>query len=289
VLFLVIMVWLVLRDQNAKMNYIKLLTVSSILFTNGMLFAQDSITLNKDLPIVTNRPGFSESAQAVYKGGFQIEAGLSYDKSPVTYDPSFSIHRLTVPNLGLLYGVSKNVELRVFGNMYGTKYDKTIEDGYQFEFNDLSFGSKINLTTQKGWRPQLAILINQGVPVKSADKTWDSKALLAWNYTITSKFGIAGNIWYDLKYNFDAVPSTWSQGYLGYTVSLNYNVTSEFGVFGEWYSEKKLVKDGEYTSIVDGGFWYLIHPKFQVDLQGGYGMSDENYFVTVGLSYLLLK
>ena len=271
------------------MHYTKLLTIIAVTLFTGTVSAQDSTQVNSDLPIVTNRPGYTEAAQAVYKGGFQIEAGFTYDKTPVTYDPSASIHTLTIPNLGLLYGVSRNVEIRVFGNIYGTKYDNNTEEGYELDFNDLSIGSKINLTKQKGWRPQLALLLNQGIPTDALAKTWDSKALLAWNYGVSAKFGIAGNIWYNIKYSFDAVPDTWTQDYLGYTISLNYNISPGLGVFGEWYSERLLANYGSYTSIVDGGFWCLINPKFQVDLQGGYGMSDENYFLTAGLSYLILK
>lgn len=261
--------------------YIFIQAISSV-------YSQDSTST---VSMITNRPGATEASTAVYKGGFQMEMGLEYGKVPNWKGNTEHSEYLFLPNFGFQYGVSKNVELRIFATNYATR--SNVNGGYtQFVFNlsNVYVGTKINLLRSKGVIPELALLINQGMPTNPADvrKQWPTTALIAWSYSLPSNFGLSGNLGYinqkevfDQNITFD---HSWS-----YTLNLGYVIQDNVGIFAEIFGEDNMNDNTKVPLNLDGGAWYRFNPKFQIDASAGYGFEVGSYYINAGFSLLIMK
>lgn len=261
--------------------------------TSLISVAQDSIgTIEEVVPLITNRPGLTEASRAVYKGGFQLEMGLEYGKTPTSKGSSEYSDYILLPNIGFLYGVSNNVELRVFGNNQGSRNNHTCgQQKYDYSVDNVFVGTKINLLKSKGWIPELALVINQGIPTDGSSdlKSWASTGLLAWSYSLPSNFALSGNLGYtNEKITQENVDMKYQHGLL-YTLNLGYAIKSNIGTYVELNGSDLLYQGNSFPINVDGGFWYRVNPHLQVDALAGYGFEVENYFVNIGMSWLLLK
>jgi hypothetical protein len=255
--------------------------------------AQDTNQVKSELQMVTNRPGFTEAAKAVYKSGFQIETGFQFSKSPNSKNSDSYTNNFLLPNLGLLYGVSKNVEIRAFIDY---QYSKNVVDSslegmeYYKELSGFYLGSKINLTNQDGYLPEMAVLITQGIPTSSINaKVWSTKALLAWSYSLPKNFGLSGNLTYAREYVFEESVSLANPDVLGYTFNLGYSINYAFGCYAELFGNNNLGIGESLDVNITGGFWHRLNNNFQVDLIGGYDFETGGYLVNAGFSLLLIK
>jgi hypothetical protein len=260
-----------------------------------MLFSQDSTKVipleTEEVSMITNRPGATESSTAVFKGGFQTEIGFEYGKIPEWKGSTEHIEYLFLPSFGFLYGVSENVELRVFSTNYATR--SNVNGGYTklvFNLSTIYVGSKINLFKENRFVPNAALLINQGVPSNYVDvrRQWPTSAIFAWSYTLPANFGLSGNLGYinhkEVFQNDITFDHSWS-----YTLNLGYSIKDDLGVFAEIFGEGKMNDNGETPLNIDGGVWYRINKKLQVDASASYGFEVENYYLNMGFSWLLIK
>tara|TARA_R110002050_G_scaffold300621_1_gene471014 strand:+ start:44459 stop:45292 length:834 start_codon:yes stop_codon:yes gene_type:complete len=268
-----------------------------LFFVTVSVYAQDSThTESKISPIkmITNRPGFTEASRAVFKKGFQIETGFQYSKSPFSKGSSEYSANILFPNLGLIYGVSENVEVRVFGNYEGNRVSYGASPStYSYGLEGLTLGTKINLTKRNGFLPEMALLINQGVPTSASTASftpiWSTQALLAWSYSLPYKFSLSGNLSYAVRYEFDEISTLAHPNSLGYTINVGYTITPQLGTYMELYGQNALGAGKVFDMNAAGGFKYRINPKFQVDLIGGYGFETGSTLVNAGFSWLIIK
>ena len=264
-----------------------------IFLSTGFLpvFAQDSTSTASDASMITNRPGFTEASRAVFKSGFQIESGFQYKKSPDYKGSESYSEGLFIPNLGLLYGVSKNVEIRIFGNLDGTRYHSSVwTSDYSYSLTGLVVGAKINLTQAKGALPEMALLLTEGFPTNNIGiQTWSTSALLAWSYSLPANFGLSGNLGYTLEYQFEDNMSLTNPSYFNYTVNLGYSIKENLGTYVEFYGASNIGDGTGISTSMTGGLWYRFNPKLQVDLLGGYGFDAGSYLFNVGFSWLILN
>jgi len=281
-------------EKRINMTIKIILTIGFLLFISEMSFSQDSATVTTGeikIKMITNRPGFTEASRAVFHKGFQIETGFQYSKIPKIKGSSEYSSNLLVPNLGLLYGISKNVEIRGFINYEGNKFISTgLESGYAYDFNSLILGAKINLTDAKGAIPEMALVLQQVFPTSSPDfEKWSSVAMLAWSYGLPANFGLSGNIIYTLDFGTGNHAPISNPHNLGYTLNLGYSITEKLGTYAELYGNNTFGNGDKLNVNLTGGFMYRINPKFQVDLIGGYGFETGSTLVNVGFSWLILK
>lgn len=261
-------------------------------------FAQDSISnqavqTSTAFNMITNRPGFTEASRAVYKSGFQIETALHYEQLPHFKNSENYSQLMFLPTLGLLYGVSKNVELRMFFNNQSLK--TSVDKNAQYSFSGLTFGSKINVLNANGWVPEMAILVTQGVPTTShkIDQVFSTGVLVAFGYSLTNNLGLSGNLGYAIDYGLNK-EITQNQvlshpHHLNYTCNLAYSFDNNVGVFVELSSANTLGNGVGYYQNYEGGAWYRVNPKFQIDINGGYGSELGSYFVEAGMSLLIIR
>lgn len=230
-------------------------------------------------PMVTNRPGVSESSKAVYKGGIQVETGIMNSNL-------YGVYNLQMPNLGLLYGLSNRVELRLFTTANFNSFNRDNLDVYA--------GVKVNIFDQKKLRPELAFVFNQEVPHIIFNKprarfySWKSNFILAWSHTLSKRLNIAGNLKYVLIADILRGETTTLEQ-LGYTFNSGYKLKKNLGVFLEVYGNKITLKEVPMLHYMDGGVWYRVDPTFQIDVQAGFSMNSDYYFFMVGFSKLILS
>ena len=271
---------------------------------SGQLLGQDTTAANssniqmsevelikENISMITNRPGATEASRAVYHKGFQMEIGFEYGNVPERKGSDKHSQYLYLPQFNLQYGVSKNVELRVASTNYAVR--EQINNGYtQFNYNldNIVVGAKINLLDAEKWKPELALLITQSFPSNTSDyrRYWPTTFLFAWAYSLPKNFSLSGNLAYiNEKLSYDKtidVSHGWS-----YTVNAGYGIKHNLGVFAEVFGSDSSADDTAVSLTLDGGIWYRINPKFQIDGSAGYGFDVGSNYFNVGLSYLFLK
>lgn len=270
----------------------KIMTLSFLIGAIFTINGQELTTIsNNDLQMVTNRPGATESSLAVYKGGFQIEAGLEYGKVPFDKNRESYTNYLYLPNVGIQYGISKNIELRVFTTHLLSKYTMNEQStSFESSLNEINVGAKINLVKSKGWVPEMALLVNQGIPTTRNDSTkqWPTKAVLAWSHSLPANWGVSGNLGYTNQKQSIHNNINYSHA-LSYTLNLGYAIKDNLGVFAEAFGEEVIDSNNGFPLNIDGGAWYRFSNKFQIDGSLGYGLNQESYYLNIGMSWLVLK
>ncbi|MFT6827208.1 MAG: hypothetical protein ACI9Z3_000629 [Roseivirga sp.] len=240
---------------------LKIAFVLSLALANGLL-AQEEMNVG-DTPIVTDRPSQTYSSFVVPKGVFQIESGFGYSQNELFgANSSFSIESIALNSLQLRYGISKNIELRLFQNIsldrFGSRGDKITSD---LLFAPTSIGTKIRIVDEQGFRPQISFLAEFGSEIFS-DLGNENIKVFRFNFsnTISSKFSIA----YGLGMNFgtDFENSNTSITLLG-----SYAVSPKISVFGEYYGI--LNQDFFNTHNYDFGATYLVNNNLQLDMYIG--------------------
>jgi len=147
--------------------------------------------------------------------------------------------------------------------------------------DNVQVGTKINLTTEKGLRPEIALLSHIVLPVgnqQPENNTPLVNLIFSLSHTLSNKFSLG----YNLGWSSDNV----HQNGIGiYTVALGYSISDNLGFFIEGYG---FVNNLETATLsVDGGFTYLLSPKIQLDISAGKGISENNYFLSAGFSILI--
>jgi hypothetical protein len=120
---------------------------------------QDSVY---DEPLTTDRLDFTESSSTVGRGVLQLEMGYTYVYDDNEADGSI-VHSHNTPETLFRYGVSDRVEVRLFWNYI---WERTI-DGAPVSFDgaeDFAVGTKIEMWTEQGFRPETAVILEFGVP-----------------------------------------------------------------------------------------------------------------------------
>ena len=263
-----------------------------LIFLLKLSSGQDSVMVESNqLDMITNRPGATEASHAVYQEGFQIEAGFEYGKIPDQKGVSTHKEYIFLPNIGFQYGVSPNVELRIFTTNYATR--SYLNSGYTqfvYELANVNVGAKINLTEAKRGLPEMAILIDQGISTRPANERsyWPTRGLLAWSYSLPSNFSLAGNFGYINQKEYYDQYITYGHSFT-YTLNFGYGIKDNLGVFAEVFGIDRLNKDRSFPWNFDGGVWYRLNNKFQIDASMGYGFDVGNYYVNVGMSKLFLR
>uniref|UniRef100_UPI004047DA34 transporter n=1 Tax=Roseivirga sp. TaxID=1964215 RepID=UPI004047DA34 len=242
-------------------NSPKLFFLLLFVVANSLMGQQE--TNVEETPINTDRPTQTYSAFVVPKGVFQIESGFGYSQiKQAGFGQDFFIESIALNSLQLRYGISKNVELRLFQNIsynrFGPKGDKLRSD---LLFAPTSIGTKIRIVDEEGFRPQISFLAEFGGEVFSDLGNENIKIFrLNFSNTISSKFSIA----YSLGMNFG---TDFSNSNTSITLLGAYTLSPKISVFGEYYST--LNPDFFNLHNYDFGVTYLVNNNLQLDVYAG--------------------
>ncbi|MCF6359167.1 MAG: transporter [Cyclobacteriaceae bacterium] len=254
--------------------------LSLIMLVSSLSFAQKADTIT----IVTDRPDLTESSRAVSHKSIQVETGIIMFVEQPTEPTAFKTTLVQFPAVLARIGLFKNVELRLFNQFIKEKtHNPSLPEKQRstYGMDNFQIGTKINLTTEKGLWPEIALLSHLVLPVGSQQLEND-KALVNFifslSHTLSNKFSLG----YNLGWSSD---NTNPNGTGIYTMALGYSISEKLGVFMECYG---LLSNLETATLgFDGGFTYLLSPKMQLDVSAGKGISENNYFLSAGFSILI--
>jgi Putative MetA-pathway of phenol degradation len=250
--------------------------------------------------IETDRPDFTQNRKTVGRGVAQVESGLTYLRGR---NGSYSDY--SFPETLLRVGVVADwLELRVSQNFAS---DRTTEvDGRSVGktgAQDLVIGTKLALTAQRGWLPEMGMIVHTSIPTGSAG--FMSPMLLPglnWLYgwDITKRLSLSGST--QAYKTTDLVPLPTSRGgisaldhvqhafvVVAQSYSLEYEVTDKLTPYFEWFA---LFPSGAMDPTknpqhyLDTGFTYKVTRNIQLDARAGMGLSPHStaLFAGSGLS-----
>ncbi len=249
-----------------------------IFFIFSGLDAQDE---NEVPDLVTDRPDQTESSISVPHKTLQIETGFSGGAVPSGPDWLYGVEYASTL---LRYGLFDGMELRL-GIAYNTmestmvaEFETIVDRG----MSPLALGTKINLTEQNGWMPEMAVIVHVNIPVFESDFAIDHAIpdiILAASHSISPKFSLGYNLgieWADT----DESPIK------KYSVVAGFSLAERIGLFVETFGS---FGDGDFVNMIDGGFTFLILPNLQYDISGGIGTTAVSpiFFIGTGLSFRL--
>lgn len=243
-------------------------------------------------PLVTDRPDFTESTEAVPTGHFQLEVGYTFTYDREGTDRSRS-H--TVPQTLLRLGIARDFELRLGWDGYDwtrERFETTTRGGRTVTRHDwigsaadLSLGFKIKLCEQQDWRPHLGILVDATIPTgnkPSSSFDVDPAVRLLWAYDLSDRLAIAGN------FNL-AVPTQDGHRFVQAQASLSLAVavTDSLGAYIEYFGLYPNEDTTDAAHTLNGGFTFLINKDLQIDALVGMGLNEEadDFFTGIGVSW----
>ncbi len=228
----------------------------------------------KQTELIGDRPDQTESAFIIPKGYFQFEDGFLFEnETNETQNISFS-------SMLLRYGLFDNFELR-----FATEYNKTKSNRFTdiSGFSPVTIGGKIHVNNESGWIPQIAFLAHLNIAetgVKEFMQDFHSTHMaLTFNHTINEMWSIGYSFGVEFPSDIDYSIGT-------YTVVTGIAITEKIGAFAEAYGDFSQYMYADNN--VNGGVTYLVLPNLQIDIAGGFGLSQNSYknYFGFGIIYL---
>lgn len=244
-------------------------------------------------PLVTDRPDFTESTEAVPTGHFQLELGYTFTYDREGHERTRS-H--TAPELLVRVGVFENFEVRIGweGYTYTEESFRIKQDNgrslrvhdWSQGANDLTFGVKYKIAEQSGWRPHFGLIAEisapSGSPGISAGDVEPGLVAL-WAYDVSEGTAVAGNV------GFFGPPDDDRDRFFQTTASISvaHALTDRLGVYAEYFGLYPNERDSDCAHFVNGGFTFLVHNNLQFDWRIGAGLNEEadDFFTGVGLAW----
>lgn len=245
-----------------------------------------SDSAEKEEPLESDRPDFTDSPATVGRGRVQIESGYQFT-SGIGGDRTHSAHDL--PELLIRYGLAERLELRVAWNpgfVFDRQFDpvagRTVIDNGG---TDMELGFKYALTKQDEWRPETGLVTSITAPTGDALKTSgqvDTFVNYLYNWKLNKKVtlsGSTGGLW--------TAESGDHFFRLSQSLELGYDVTDKLHVFNEWYAFfRDGAADDRPQQYDDAGIQYLITPNCQLDWRAGVGLNNvsDRFFTGCGIT-----
>jgi hypothetical protein len=231
-------------------------------------------------PLVTDRPDFTESAETVARGRFQIEGGATFTDREEEGEQSFGEVLIRV-------GVARRFELRL-GLDSWVRLDP-VGPGSEVEgFADPALAAKAVLRADGDERratPQLALLFGATLPIGSSELREPHAqpfAVLAASWDLSETISLGANLGGGL------VSAGGEQyGELAASVAAGFGLSEKLGAFVELFGFLPEDDGGPSTSYLDAGFTWLLSNDLQLDVRAGVGLDGDadDLFAGVGLAW----
>lgn len=243
-------------------------------------------------PLVTDRPDFTESTDAVPQGRVQLEMGYTF-----TYDRETDVRTRDhgAPELLLRAGVFENFELRLGWDGYAwtetqasaeTRTGRAVtRESWSQGAYDATVGVKYKFFEQDGWRPHFGVIGEFTVPSGSRGASSgdvDPGAVLLWAYDLNERWSLAGNVGL-------AAPTEDARRFAQTSASLSLaaSITDRLGGYVEYFGIFPNARHVDCANSLNGGLTLLIHDNLQVDWRIGGGLNEEadDFFTGIGLAW----
>ncbi|GAB4333136.1 MAG: hypothetical protein OHK0038_09150 [Flammeovirgaceae bacterium] len=234
--------------------------------------AQDTLQYSFD------RPGIADLPYLVQAKHLQFETGIDYFNRG-------SYNRWQLPIFQFRTGISQNAELRLSVKHFqedSTTNEKLAPFGWENGIAPITLGTKVLITKEKGWIPEIALMVNILLPF-AGDKKYRPKnagheTLLLFNNNLSARWA--------LNYNLGAIWEGESSNAIWmYAICPSYIFSEKWAIFVEHYAYIPDNEEGEYG--YDGGVVFFPKKNVQIDLAGGISQTKSNnyWYIGTGFSY----
>ncbi len=241
--------------------------------------AEEEAPPQEELELIGDRPDFTESSAAIAPLHLQGELGVDYS----TFGDD---QVLTVPALLLRFGFVEHWEARLGLPSYEASFVET-EDGSSETDHDVS-GVELGAKGAFDLSDRFALGVLPFVVLPLYGDAWDASGMELglkglWAFDLNETFSLGGNLGV-------VVGGVAAEGDIAVeslvSLSLGIALTQRLGMFAEVYA---LISDEpEVAPVADGGFTFLITPRFQVDLYGGVGFLEASRGFNAGCGAIFL-
>ena len=237
--------------------------------------------------LVTDRPDQTESSVVVPPGFYQLELGWTFTRDD-TGGVRTEVHE--VPSTLLRIGLSQAVELRIGWTGFVDAETRFADFGADDHgTGDAEVGIKIHLAAERSARPELALLVATSVPVGDDSFTsdrFDPSVRLAVSHTLSERVGLGYNVGMSLGSEIGGDGDRDTLSSVFYTAALGFALSDRWSAFAEVFGDFPASAPGDPAHAFDAGFTCLLRANLQLDLAGGFGLSDaaDDRFVGLGVT-----
>ncbi|MEH6534773.1 MAG: transporter [Psychroserpens sp.] len=254
-----------------------------LIVCSGVGFAQDEtqsdITM---LPLITDRPDATESPSTIAPGFIQVETGGFYESFE---DNNIKSETFTYNTTLLRLGLLDNLELRIGWDFVE---GKTSVNGNRLSdvtsgFNPLLLGTKIAISEEKGWLPEIGVLGHMYLPFTASSdyrpETTGVDFRFSFAHTLNEKSSLAYNL--GAQWRDDSPEAAYV-----YTLAYGYSICEKLAAYLELYGD--LPEDNKANHLWDAGLTYLISNNVQLDATVGSSITKgQDLLLSAGVSFRL--
>ncbi|MGE0769250.1 MAG: transporter [Hyphomicrobiaceae bacterium] len=234
-------------------------------------------------PLDLDRPDFTEASTTVGRGRKVLEFGYTYSLNR-NGDPELSAH--SFPELLLRVGMFADwFEIRV-GQNFGSQQTTDVFGSFSDNgAEDLYLGSKLQLTEQKGWLPEMVLIPQMTVPSGGSSFTGnETLAGVNWIYgwAVTEWLSLGGSSQMNQSIDSDG-ERYWE---IAQSFVADFPLTEKLGSYVEWFA---FFPHGASAATFpqyygDAGLAYLVNNNFQLDIRVGLGLNNhaDDFFTGTG-------
>ena len=227
----------------------------------------------QDLPsIQTDRPDQTECPFITPKHYFQLENGFSYEKN------NKNSELIVAPTILTRFGINKFFELRLITEYVVSKENSTTYPG----INPILIGFKTRLLEEKGIIPSTSLIAHIGIPDLASSEYRANYYYPEFRFTMQHTISDKQSLSYNIGAEWDGVDK---KPTFIYTLTTGYSLTETIGAYVEFYGFVSQI--GKADHRFDLGFTYLFNPNHQLDISGGFGLSETSpsYYFSLGYSF----
>ncbi len=232
--------------------------------------------------IVTDRPGFSDSAALVPRGRFQIESGYTF-----TYDRESSrrVYDHQFPELLFRTGLHECLELRV--GWTGASLTETLDQittpagrrisktDHNDGWRDMSLGLKAPIIRDCEGLPNVSAIFTIGLPTGNPSKsTRDVSYELKFpmNYAITNELTIYGSVLTRILNDVEGDGHFCQQAA---TLAAGYRVMDDLTLYLEYFGVYPATKNSDCSHVLSAGPIIHLADNISLDMRAGLGLNEE--------------
>ena len=253
------------------------------ILASGTVIGQEVETTNVvSEPLVTDRPDATESPSTIAPGFIQVETGAFYESFE---DNTIKFETYTFNTTLLRLGLLDNMELRIGWDFVEgqTSINGSRLTNVTSGFNPLLLGTKIAISEEKGWFPQMGLVGQLYLPFTASHdyrpETTGVDFRFSFAHTLNKKSSLAYNI--GAQWRDDSPEAAYI-----YSLAYGYSLTEKLGAYVELYGD--FPEDNKANHHWDAGLTYLISNNVQLDTTVGSSITKgQDILLSAGVSFRL--
>lgn len=238
-------------------------------YLSALLLALIPTPVIAQAPISPDRPGIGSGATVLAPGLVHLETGASFSSTD-------GIDQYAIGEVLVRAGVS-GVEVQLFGNSFVVQRSEAFPVLDEEGFQDAGVGLKVPVVRGAGDRLNLSLqgLLSAptGGQLFTADEWVGALNALA-DVSLSDRAGVSVNL--GIEEGVGALGESYSV-----IVTPGIALGDGFGAYGGWAGFFTDAGDVDYG---EAGLTYLASDDLQVDLNGGWGLDSDEWFVGAGVA-----